>query len=81
MDHFEPVMELRSSLVDQEEFSITLIFEDVEFEVGNFVIVCSDDSVDLFMLILEVIDVQFAAFHENKDMLISYQKNDKQINS
>ena len=65
-NHLKPVMELRSSLVDQEKLSITLIFEDIEFEVGDFFVMGPDDSIDLFVFSTKVIDVQFVGFHQKR---------------
>ena len=71
-------MELGSSLVDQEELSVALIFEDVELEAGDFNVMSPDNSIDLLVLILEIIDVQLAL--HVKRYVYTIRKMIKQIN-
>lgn len=59
----EPVVELRSSLIDQEIAACSFFFKIDQFEVGHFRVVSSAESVSSLLLIVEVVYIYFDGFH------------------
>ena len=63
--NFEPIMELRCFLIDQEPLSSSFILKMHQLQIGNLLFMSPDNPINSLLVSVKILEISFNSLHKD----------------